>query len=76
MLISTLLNNYKALNLINNKALLNLRIFIKTIINNYIKIKIITLLIIKRRTYIIKKLFYKEKKRNIINFNTLKYNNN
>jgi hypothetical protein len=55
LLISTLINNYKVIYLINNKDLLEPSIFIKVIINKSIKAGLFTLLIIKRGIRVIKR---------------------
>jgi len=55
LLASTLLNNYKAIYLVNNKDLLELRLFIKAFYNKYIKARSLSLLILKYSTKVIKR---------------------
>ena len=57
---STLINNYRVIYLVNNKDLLEPSIFIKVIINKSIKVGLSTLLIIKRGIYIIKRALNSE----------------
>ena len=55
LLASTLLNNCKAIHLINNKDLLKLGLFVKASYNKYIKAKSLSLLILKYSTKVIKR---------------------
>ena len=50
LLVNTLLDNYRATNLVNNKDLLKPRLFVKAIINEYVKAGSSSLLILGRRT--------------------------
>ena len=47
LLASILLDNYRAINLVNSKDLLKPRLFIKVAINNYIKTRLSSLLILE-----------------------------
>jgi len=55
LLASTLLNNCKAIHLINNKDLLKLGLFVKASYNKYIKAKSLSLLILGYNTRVIRK---------------------
>jgi len=55
LLASTLLDNYKAIHLINNKDLLKLRLFIKASYNKCIKAGFLSLLILEYSIKIIKR---------------------
>ena len=59
LLVSILFDNYKVIYLVNNLNLLNKRSFIKLNINNYIKISILKLLILSKKTKILKNIFNK-----------------
>jgi hypothetical protein len=56
LLVSTLINNYSAIHLVNNKDLLELRSFIKVITNKSVKVGLFTLLILGHGTRIIKRI--------------------
>jgi hypothetical protein len=56
---STLLDNYNIIYLVNSKDLINSGTFIKAKINNYVKVGITSLLIIRYSTYIIKNVVNK-----------------
>jgi hypothetical protein len=58
--VSTLINNYKVIYLVNNKDLLEPGIFIKVTINKSIKAGSFTLLIIKRGIRVIKRALSSE----------------
>jgi hypothetical protein len=60
LLISTLINNYRVIYLVNNKDLLEPSIFIKATINKSIKAGLSALLIIKRSIYVIKRALSSE----------------
>ncbi len=53
---STLINNYNAIYLVNNKDLLKPRSFIKVITNKSIKARLSVLLILGYKTHIIKRI--------------------
>ena len=52
---STLLDNYKAINLINNKDLLKPELFVKASYNKYVEARSLSLLILGYSTKVIKK---------------------
>ena len=51
---STLLDNYRATNLVNSKDLLEPRLFVKAITNKYVKASSSSLLILGHRTQVIR----------------------
>ena len=55
LLAGTLLNNYKAIYLINNKDLLKLGLFIKAFYNKYIKARSLSFLILEYSIKVIRK---------------------
>jgi hypothetical protein len=55
LLVSTLLDNYKAIHLVNNKNLLKLGLFVKASYNKYIKAESSSLLILRRSIKVIRK---------------------
>jgi hypothetical protein len=65
LFISTLLNNYSAIHLINSKKLLKLKSFIKVAYNKYIKASSFSLLILRYSKRVIKKVL-----NNIISLNS------
>ena len=54
LLASTLLDNYRATNLVNSKDLLEPRLFIKAMTNEYVKASSSSLLILEYRTQVIR----------------------
>ena len=74
LLLSTLLNNYNAMYLVNNKELLDPVTFIKGRINNYVEVRTMSLLILRHSTHIIRNIIHglnKLKTKDLILYNII-----
>ena len=56
LLVSILLDNYRAINLVNSKDLLEPKLFVKVAINKHIKARSSSLLILGQETHVIKRV--------------------